>query len=429
MTAVSNRAGRALESGGPPPHPGYRLETCATALESVWFLLTASLFLACSVLADIVPLGHPDFYPSPERPVGLRGDGSGVFAGATPVLEFGDGTTCVDARQRIYERDKNARPKNILWRAKLPNWSNSSPIVVGKRVFLMAEPTNTAPILLCLDAVTGKILWQREVDHLDLLSEPEKSEIKKLWSDALGKCRQTLRLWSENRRLEARRPKVKKAKGPKMAPLDLMDEDTTELDDLELEEKKPEKEGPPDPLAGIKNPALRKEFKAHYTRCKKLGITGFKGKSGWGWVPAQGLQPLSRDDMQKLEKYGCYFHKWELGLFKGGVQIATYVFFYADRWTGYCMAGDHVFAIESIRGRDVAVISICDLDGSLVKQNYLGCPPETPEEVDRIRAETGYDTWAKHDRYTGSFHSAPFFAGSRMYVRSRSDLICIGEPK
>lgn len=30
------------------------------------------------------PLGSPDFYPSPERPVGWRGDGSGRFPGATP---------------------------------------------------------------------------------------------------------------------------------------------------------------------------------------------------------------------------------------------------------------------------------------------------------------------------------------------------------
>src|SRR4051812_22398709 len=30
-----------------------------------------------------VPLGHKDFYPSPDRPVGFRGDGNGYFPGAT----------------------------------------------------------------------------------------------------------------------------------------------------------------------------------------------------------------------------------------------------------------------------------------------------------------------------------------------------------
>lgn len=34
--------------------------------------------------SDKAPLGSPDFYPSPERPVGWRGDGSGRFPGATP---------------------------------------------------------------------------------------------------------------------------------------------------------------------------------------------------------------------------------------------------------------------------------------------------------------------------------------------------------
>lgn len=34
------------------------------------------------------PLGHKDFYPSPQHPVGFRGDGNGCFPGATPVAMF-----------------------------------------------------------------------------------------------------------------------------------------------------------------------------------------------------------------------------------------------------------------------------------------------------------------------------------------------------
>jgi outer membrane protein assembly factor BamB len=34
--------------------------------------------------ADTAPLGSPDFYPSPEHPIGFRGDGTGRFPGATP---------------------------------------------------------------------------------------------------------------------------------------------------------------------------------------------------------------------------------------------------------------------------------------------------------------------------------------------------------
>ena len=49
------------------------------------------LFAVCLILVgtplladDTAPLGSPDFYPSPEHPVGWRGDGSGRFPGATP---------------------------------------------------------------------------------------------------------------------------------------------------------------------------------------------------------------------------------------------------------------------------------------------------------------------------------------------------------
>jgi outer membrane protein assembly factor BamB len=53
--------------------------------------INAGLIAVCviavgtSLLAnDKAPLGSPDFYPSPEHPVGWRGDGSGRFPGATP---------------------------------------------------------------------------------------------------------------------------------------------------------------------------------------------------------------------------------------------------------------------------------------------------------------------------------------------------------
>ena len=72
--------------------------------------------------------------------IGWRGDGSGLFAGPTPpeVWDVNSGS-------------------NVLWRVELPGPGSGSPIVVRGRVFLCAEPAN----LLCLDATTGKELWQR----------------------------------------------------------------------------------------------------------------------------------------------------------------------------------------------------------------------------------------------------------------------------
>jgi len=53
----------------------------AFGLFAAWLLFAAGIPLPAS---DTAPLGSPDFYPSPEHPVGWRGDGSGRFPGATP---------------------------------------------------------------------------------------------------------------------------------------------------------------------------------------------------------------------------------------------------------------------------------------------------------------------------------------------------------
>src|SRR5436190_23973161 len=72
-------------------------------------------------------LGSPEFVPSPERPVGWRGDGSGRFPGATPPTKW--------------ERKRNGSgytTQNIVWAAQLPNTGLSTPIIAGDRVFVTA---------------------------------------------------------------------------------------------------------------------------------------------------------------------------------------------------------------------------------------------------------------------------------------------------
>jgi len=88
-------------------------------------------------------LGHRDFYPSPEHPVGWRGDGTGQYPGAKPVLEWSE-------------------TKNILWKTPMPAWTNSTPVPVGDKVFTCAEKAT----LLCCDASTGKILWSQDHEAL-----------------------------------------------------------------------------------------------------------------------------------------------------------------------------------------------------------------------------------------------------------------------
>jgi len=91
-------------------------------------------------------------------PQGFRADGSGRFPDASPPLEWGPG-------------------KNILWTTKIGPNKYSSPIVVHRRIFLVAEPA----LLVCVNAADGRILWQRSNGFSDL---PGNVEGKPPRSDA-----------------------------------------------------------------------------------------------------------------------------------------------------------------------------------------------------------------------------------------------------
>jgi len=94
--------------------------------------------LAGVAAAAEVPLGHPDFRPSPEHPVGYRGDWTGRYPGATPPLEW-------------------SFEYNVLWKTTVGK-GESSPIVVGERLFILSDGVRLA----CLDKADGRVLWQRE---------------------------------------------------------------------------------------------------------------------------------------------------------------------------------------------------------------------------------------------------------------------------
>ena len=150
-------------------------------LQRFSFLALAFLFVSVRVPAAEVPLGHKDFYPSPHRPVGFRGDGSACYPGATPVVEFWDGTPAEVERPLIQEsfgkpidnKGKTTakvwdvtddKSKNIVFKTPLPGWSLAEPCVVGDRVFAAGEPD----WLTCVDARTGKVVWQKRVLPLEL---------------------------------------------------------------------------------------------------------------------------------------------------------------------------------------------------------------------------------------------------------------------
>ncbi len=80
--------------------------------------------------------------PASFAAMGYRGDGTCVTKGG----EFGT---------------------NVLWRTALPNWNLASPVTAKDRVFVMSEPDrdHDFPVLLCISAKDGKVLWQREIEH------------------------------------------------------------------------------------------------------------------------------------------------------------------------------------------------------------------------------------------------------------------------
>jgi outer membrane protein assembly factor BamB len=121
----------------------------------------ASLLPAAFVLASVAGVSAPSAEPAraPEAPKGYgwRGDGSGVFPKCTPPIEW------------------NGEPKkNILWSAKVGVSKFSSPIVVGDKVFVVAEPAE----LICLDAASGKVLWQKPNGFSELAAKTEETKAK-----------------------------------------------------------------------------------------------------------------------------------------------------------------------------------------------------------------------------------------------------------
>lgn len=53
--------------------------------------------------------------------------------------------------------------KDFNWKVKLPGIGHSSPVIWGEKVFLIsADPKNATRYVLCLEANTGKIVWQKD---------------------------------------------------------------------------------------------------------------------------------------------------------------------------------------------------------------------------------------------------------------------------
>lgn len=105
------------------------------------------------------------------EPIGWRTDGSGTYPQATPPKSW-------------------AVDQNVIWRTKMPGWSNAMPVIVGEKIFVCSEPA----MLLCVGLKDGKLLWQKETSYQDVVLPPAQqqklAEEQKLADEILKQIRQ-----------------------------------------------------------------------------------------------------------------------------------------------------------------------------------------------------------------------------------------------
>ena len=94
--------------------------------------------------------------------VGWRGDGSGVYPNTTPPTQW-------------------STTENILWETPMSAESNAIPVVVGDRVFVTAEPRT----LMALNAMDGRLLWEREITFVDSQATGRREWMMKQREEAL----------------------------------------------------------------------------------------------------------------------------------------------------------------------------------------------------------------------------------------------------
>jgi hypothetical protein len=113
--------------------------------------------------SDRTPIVSPRHLPPNVQ--GFRRDGTGAFPDAKPV-------TAWDWEKGI----------NIAWTTPLL-WTKSSPLVVGDKVFTQMEPH----FLVCVDRRTGKMLWQRETNPLELTDKTayeQSCKVRDAWQES-----------------------------------------------------------------------------------------------------------------------------------------------------------------------------------------------------------------------------------------------------
>jgi outer membrane protein assembly factor BamB len=117
----------------------------------------------------------------PEQYIGYWYDGSGVIPGCDLVSEWNETEFTKDGR---HEKPVGKKHVNIVYKVPHYNWCNGGMIIVNGKLFTMSDRGGygfyadraadfVGAELFCIDPATGKELWKRDLDHWDLLPNPE----------------------------------------------------------------------------------------------------------------------------------------------------------------------------------------------------------------------------------------------------------------
>lgn len=289
--------------------------------------------------------------------IGWNNDGSANFPDANPPCAF-DGGTGV----------------NLKWKAKLPNWSNASPIVVTPsggtgpaRVFCLSEPLDYAPVLHCFDADTGKEFWKRTLDPVPHLPKGEQDAARAL----------ATKQWALQR---ARKALI------------------SEMEDLAQKNKSAWQEGErgavPQQASEAAAPLM--------VRAKEIGVK-FRGLSySAGGYPQHFEWVNSRDpDLKRLTDLGLMYSDWDTQGTWDGVAYPSPV---SDGRLVYTITAHNLYSCH-------------DLDGKVVWE--VRFPPADMKSLtdgERARIVAGL---GERDRWPGGWPGAGHFSTSPLLCADR----------
>lgn len=140
--------------------------------EIVWKGIFLLVMITVATAADQSP---PIFQYN--RYVGYWNDGSGIYAGCTPVTTWNEWD--FKRVKNIESLDKENR-HNIVWKVPHFNYCNGGMIIVGGKLFALSDRGGrgfydekvaefAGAELFCYDPSTGKELWKIDLDHWDLV--------------------------------------------------------------------------------------------------------------------------------------------------------------------------------------------------------------------------------------------------------------------